>query len=75
MRNTNTFPSARCVPVSTTEKHETHVMDGDPALYSSQEWADSLLLDIPAYLIVGHLSRLRGAQWEGAGQLNTKRCK
>lgn len=75
MRNTNTFPSARCVPVSTAEKHETQVLDRDLALSSSQEWADDLLSDVPVYLIIGHLSRMRGAQWEGAGQLNTKRCK
>ena len=75
MRNTNTFPSARCVPASTTEKRETQVTDRDLGLYSSQEWADSLLCDIPAYLIVGHLARLRGAQWDGAGQLNTRRVK
>ena len=75
MRNTNTFPSARCVPVSITEKHETQVTDSVYGSSSSQEWADSLLLDIPAYLIVGHLARLRGAQWDGAGQLNTRRVK
>ena len=75
MRNTNTFPSARCVPVSTTETPETHVTDRDLGLYSSQEWADNLLADVPAYLIIGHLARMRGAQWDGAGQLNTRRCK
>ena len=75
MRNTNTFPSARCVPVSTAEKHETQVTDSIYGLSSSQEWADNLLSDIPAYLIVGHLARLRGAQWDGAGQLNTRRVK
>ena len=75
MRNTNTFPSARCVPVYTPETLETHVTGKDLGVYSSQEWADNLLCDIPAYLIIGHLSRMRGAQWEGAGQLNTKRCK
>ena len=75
MRKTNTFPTARCVPVSTAEKRETQDRDSDLGLFSSQEWADSLLCDIPAYLIVGHLARLRGAQWDGAGQLNTRRCK
>ena len=75
MRNTNTFPSSRCVPVSTTGTPETQVTDRVSGLSSSQEWADSLLLDIPAYLIVGHLARLRGAQWDGAGQLNTRRVK
>ena len=75
MRKTNTFPSARCVPASTAEMRETQVIDSDLGFLSSQEWADSLLLDIPAYLIVGHLARLRGAQWDGAGQLNTRRVK
>ena len=54
---------------------ETQVTDSVCGLSSSQEWADSLLLDVPAYLIVGHLARLRGAQWDGAGQLNTRRVK
>ena len=75
MRNTNTFPTARCVPVSITEKHETHLSDSVFGSSSSQQWADDLLSDIPAYLIVGHLARLRGAQWDGAGQLNTRRVK
>ena len=75
MRNTNTFPSARCAPVSTAEKRETQDTDRDLGLYSSQEWVDNLLCDIPAYLIIGHLSRMRGAQWLDAGQLNTRRCK
>lgn len=75
MRNTNTFPSSRCVPASTAETPETQVTDRDFGLSTSQEWADNLLCDIPAYLIIGHLSRMRGAQWQGAGQLNTKRCK
>ena len=75
MRNTNTFPSARCVPASIAEKRETLVTDSVYGFSSSQEWVDSLLCDIPAYLIVGHLARLRGAQWIEAGQLNTRRVK
>lgn len=75
MRNTNTFPSARCVPVSTAGHRENPVQDSVFGPSSSQQWADDLLSDIPAYLIVGHLARLRGAQWDGAGQLNTRRVK
>ena len=75
MRKTNTFPSARCVPVSTAEKRETHDQDRDLGLLSSQEWADSLLSDLPTYLIIGHLCRIRGAQWMDAGLMNTKGCQ
>ena len=75
MRKTNTFPTASCVTVSTADRHENPVDDRDLGLLSSQEWADNLLSDIPSYLIIGHLCRVRGAQWMGAGELSTRRCK
>ena len=72
--NGNPFPVRSCVPLSTTETSETHLVDWDPAPSSSQEWADDLLSDIPAYLILGHLTRLRGASWDQAGVMNVRRA-
>jgi hypothetical protein len=72
--NGNPFPVRSCVPVSTADHHETPVVDWDPALSSSQEWADDLLSDIPTYLILGHLTRLRGASWSEAGVMNVRRA-
>ena len=73
--NGNPFPVRSCVPVSTADHFETPVREGDFTEAKSSNWADDLLLDIPAYLIIGHLSRLRGARWNEAGILNVKRAK
>ena len=72
--NGNPFPVRSCVPVSTTETSETHVPDNDFAAHSSQEWADDLLAPIPTYLILGHLTRIRGASWDQAGVMNVRRA-
>ena len=72
--NGNPFPVRSCVPVSTAETSETRVVDLDLAPFSSQEWADDLLSDIPTYLILGHLTRLRGASWDQAGVMNVRRA-
>lgn len=72
--NGNPFPVRFCVPVSTTETSETHVSESDSGPHSSQEWADDLLSDVPTYLIIGHLTRLRGATWDQAGVMNVRRA-
>ena len=72
--NGNPFPVRSCVPVSTAETSETHVPDEHLVLSSSQEWADDLLSEIPTYLILGHLTRLRGATWNQAGVMNVRRA-
>ena len=72
--NGNPFPVRSCVPASTAETSETHVSDDILAPSSSQEWADDLLSDIPTYLIIGHLTRLRGATWNQAGVMNVRRA-
>ena len=72
--NGNPFPVRSCVPVSTTETSETHVSDDHLAPSSSQEWADDLLSEIPTYLILGHLTRIRGASWDQAGVMNVRRA-
>ena len=72
--NGNPFPVRSCVPASTAETSETHVSDEDLAFLSSREWADDLLSEIPTYLILGHLTRMRGARWEQAGVMNVRRA-
>lgn len=72
--NGNPFPVRSCVPVSTTETCETHVPGSDLGPHSSIEWADDLLSEIPTYLILGHLTRVRGASWEQAGVMNVRRA-
>ena len=72
--NGNPFPVRSCVPVSTAETFETHVPDEHLAPSSSQEWADDLLSEIPTYLILGHLTRVRGASWEQTGVMNVRRA-
>lgn len=72
--NRTSFPGCSRVPVSTTETSETHFLDIDLAPCSSQEWADDLLSDIPTYLILGHLTRMRGASWDQAGVMNVRRA-
>lgn len=68
------FPVRACVPVSTAETSKTHVLDDDLGPHSSQEWADNLLSEVPTYLILGHLTRLRGATWNKAGVMNVRRA-
>ena len=72
--NGNPFPVRSCVPVSTAETSETHVSDRAYGPHSSQEWADDLLSEIPTYLILGHLTRIRGASWDQAGVMNVRRA-
>jgi hypothetical protein len=72
--NGNPFPVRSCVPVSTAEEPQIPVVDWDLGPSSSQEWADDLLSEIPTYLILGHLTRIRGAQWEQAGVMNVRRA-
>ena len=72
--NGNPFPVRSCVPVSTTETSETHVSEVDLGPLSSQEWADDSLSEIPTYLILGHLTRVRGASWDQAGVMNVRRA-
>ena len=72
--NGNPFPVRSCVPVSTAEKQDNPVVDWDLGPNSSQEWADDLLSDVPTYLILGHLARMRGADWIEAGVLNVRRA-
>jgi len=72
--NGNPFPVRSCVPVSTAETFETHVSGEDFGPHSSQEWADNLLSEVPTYLILGHLTRLRGATWNQAGVMNVRRA-
>ena len=50
------------------------MVDWDLGPTSSQEWADDLLLEIPTYLILGHLTRMRGASWDKAGVMNVRRA-
>lgn len=50
------------------------MVDWDVAPSSSQEWADDLLSEVPTYLILGHLTRLRGASWDQAGVMNVRRA-
>ena len=69
--NGNPFPVRACAPVSTAEKQHIPVVARDLEPSSSQEWADNLLEEIPTYLILGHLARLRGFRWEGNGLLRT----
>ena len=71
--NGNPFPVRSCVPVSTTETSESHVTDADYGAQTSQQWADELLAPIPTYLILGHLTRIRGASWDQAGVMNVRR--
>ena len=71
--NGNPFPVRSCVPVSTAETSETHVSESDLGPNSSQEWADDLLSEVPTYLILGHLTRTRGAVWQEAGVMNVAR--
>ena len=73
--NGKPFPVRSCASVSTAETFETHVSDGDLSAPSSQEWADSLLSDVPLYLILGHLTRVRGCHWLRAGVLMTRWCR
>jgi len=72
--NRTSFPGCSRVPVSTTETSETHFSDRDFGPHSSQEWADDLLSEIPTYLILGHLTRIRGASWDQAGVMNVRRA-
>jgi len=72
--NGNPFPSRSCVPVSTAGKRKNPVVDWDLGPDSSQEWADDLLSEVPTYLILGHLTRLRGASWDQAGVMNVRRA-
>lgn len=72
--NGNPFPVRSCVPVSTADQREIPVVDWDVAPSSSQEWADDLLSEVPTYLILGHLTRLRGASWDQAGVMNVRRA-
>ena len=72
--NRTSFPGCSRVPVSTAETSETHLLDSDFGPLSSQEWADDLLSDIPTYLILGHLTRMRGASWDQAGVMNVRRA-
>jgi len=72
--NGNPFPVRSCVPVSTAGKQENSVVDWDLGPNSSQEWADDLLSEVPTYLILGHLTRLRGASWDQAGVMNVRRA-
>lgn len=73
--NGNPFPVRSCVPVSTADQLETPAVDRSFVESQSSNWADDLLSDIPAYLILGHLSRLRGAVWNQAGVLDVRRAK
>ena len=72
--NGNPFPVRSCVPVSTADQHEIPVSDWDVAPSASAQWADDLLTDIPAYLILGHLARMRGCVWNQAGVLDVRRA-
>lgn len=73
--NGKPFPGCGCASVSTAETSETQVLDKDLGAHSSQEWADSLLSDVPLYLILGHLTRVRGCNWLRAGVLTTHWCR
>ena len=67
--NGNPFPVRACASVSTAEKQHIPVVARDLEPSSSQEWADTLLSDVPLYLILGHLTRVHGFRWEGNGVL------
>ena len=73
--NGNPFPVRSCVPASTADHYETPVDDWSLPASASTQWADELLTDVPAYLILGHLARLRGAVWNQAGVLDVRRAK
>ena len=63
--NANPFPVRACAPVSTADNPHIPVVARDLEPSSSQEWGDSLLEEIPLYLILGHLTRVHGFRWEG----------
>ena len=73
--NGNPFPVRSCVPASTADQDETPVVDTSFPASASAAWADELLNDVPAYLILGHLARLRGAVWNQAGVLDVRRAQ